>query len=333
MRVQMASLLLAALVSSLLPSPAQAHGMRSAYLEIVEHDPGRALLRFKRTVPAPAVRPVLPADCTLVAYDNRAPSGDETAAAYVATCPYPLAGHEVGVDGLGPLLTEAVVYAELAGGAAPSAYLLTPSSARARLADSGPAALAVGRRYVALGVVHIATGADHLLFLLLLVLTLRRPRAVLLAETAFTLSHSLAFSATALGWIAVAPAAAETCIALSIVLVALDVERRGAPALTTGQGALLAFVFGLVHGLGFAGGLREIGVPDVHAAWALVGFGAGVELAQLAFVLLLLAAWRAVTRLRPRAVPQLRVAVAYGAGAVASFWLLERALVLFHPLP
>src|SRR5207248_4485665 len=106
----------------------------------------------------------------------------------------------------------------------------------------------IASQYIALGVEHIATGADHVLFLLLLVLVLKRPRAVLLAESAFTLSHSLSFTATALGWIRVSPAAAEACIALSLLLVALDVERRGAEPIGAIKGAGMALVVGLVHG-------------------------------------------------------------------------------------
>jgi hypothetical protein len=173
---------------------------------------------------------------------------------------------------------------------------------------------------VGLGLGHILSGPDHLLFLLLLVLALRRPGAVLLAETGFTLSHSLAFSATALGWVRVPPAPVEACIALSLLLLALEVEPGGA-ALEPRRGAALALVFGLVHGLGFAGGLEAAGLPERAAAWALLGFGVGVELGQVAALALALLA---LALLRPGPRARLSWAGTWLAGALASYWLIAR---------
>src|ERR1019366_3355702 len=178
-------------------------------------------------------------------------------------------------------VSDVVVWATFADGTT-SSHIVKTGEPTFEL-RSGASGWTVVRQYVRLGVVHILTGYDHLLFLLLLVLLLRRVRSVLLAETAFTLSHSLSFSATALGWVHVSSTAAEACIALSLVLLAADVRIRGTPA-PAWRGARMAFVFGLVHGLGFAGGLREIGLPERAVAPALVSFGAGVELGQVAFL-------------------------------------------------
>jgi hydrogenase/urease accessory protein HupE len=189
----------------------------------------------------------------------------------------------------------------------------------------------VCRSYVKLGVVHILTGYDHLLFLVGLVLLLRRARAVLLAETAFTISHSLSFSGTATGLLRVSAPAAEAAIALSLILLALDIGKpEGASVrLLQRQGIVMAFVFGLVHGLGFAGGLREIGLPEAHVPLALLGFASGVEVGQVAFLLVMLAllslAERALARHRVEAGIRLgSVAI----GSLATYWFLERTLVL-----
>jgi HupE / UreJ protein len=182
----------------------------------------------------------------------------------------------------------------------------------------------VARAYLRLGVIHILTGYDHLLFLGLLVLLLRTPRSVLLAESAFTLSHSVSFSATALGWIHVSSVGAEACIASSLVLLAADVHVRGAPA-SASRGAAMALVFGLVHGLGFAGGLREIGLPEHAIAPALVSFGAGVEVGQVAFLVVVLGALHLVRRVRH--LPRIELGAVYAAGAVSAFWLFERVAV------
>ncbi len=188
---------------------------------------------------------------------------------------------------------------------------------------------ALAGSYVKPGVAHILTGYDHLLFLLSLVLLLRRPRAVLLAETAFTVSHSLSFTATALGLVHVSAPAAEAAIALSLVLVALDIGKRAHAALGARKGAAMAFVFGLVHGLGFAGGLSEIGLPDAHVSSALAGFAAGVELGQVAFLAVALGLLHLASR--RLAAPRLEIGARWGSvviGGVASYWLVERTLVV-----
>jgi hydrogenase/urease accessory protein HupE len=187
-------------------------------------------------------------------------------------------------------------------------------------------ALGVLLDYLRLGVVHIATGFDHLLFLLALALQLWRVRAVLLAETAFTLSHTLSFSATALGLVRLPPVAAEACIALSLILLAreLALGRRIAPS----RGALVALLFGLVHGLGFAGGLREIGLPEHDVGLALLGFGAGVELGQVAFLALVLLALHA-RMLAPRRALLERLGGA-AIGAVGAYWFCERLVAVIR---
>jgi hypothetical protein len=276
--------------------------MRTAYVEISELSPGQATVFVRASVPEPSLA-VRVAGCTVEGSALR--------------CDGSLAGRAITVDGLGPILSEAVADVVLADGTRRS-HLIRADAPTWEI-DSGSVAL----QYVQLGVRHIATGADHLLFLLLLVLVLKRPRAVILAETAFTLSHSLSFTATALGWIHVSAPAAEACIALSLVLVALDVDKP----MTALAGAATALVFGFVHGLGFAGGLREIGLPDHDVAQALLGFGAGVELGQVAFLAVVLFAvhWLSHARVWPR----LALTTGYAAGSVASFWLIQRLWVCF----
>jgi hypothetical protein len=332
MRTFLAILLLVA--CALLASRASAHGMRSVYVEIVELSPGHARVSTRAQVPVTGVRVVADAPCAIgdaapgtEAERADAPSGATGASigadARVLTCSQGIGGARVSVLGLGPIVSEAVVWVQYADGASES-HLLTQDAPTWTLPAAQQSAVAVARAYIGLGVRHILTGADHLLFLVGLVLVLRRLRAVLLAETAFTLSHSLSFTATALGWIRVSSAAAEACIALSLVLVALDAG-RGAPAESKRQvrtGAALAFLFGLVHGLGFAGGLAEIGLPPRAIPAALLGFAGGVEIGQVAFlaVVVLLLALAA----RVRALRFLPTAGAYAVGVVGCFWLFER---------
>lgn len=317
---------LAAFLLLLVTATADAHGMRTAFVEIEELSPGNAAIHLRTSLPESGVS-VQVEGCALAA-DFR---GERDQTGTLSCAGGTLAGHAVTVTGLGPILTEAAVWVRFADGNTAS-EIATRDAPRWSLpapdASSG-SAVRVAREYVGLGIEHILTGYDHLLFLLLLVLALRDPKRVLLAETAFTLSHSISFTATALGWLRVSPVAAEACIALTLVVVALDVRdpRTAGPATSTWAAAGLAFVFGLVHGLGFAGGLREIGLPEHDVASALIGFGAGVEVGQVAFLAGALTLVHFAKRSRHW--PPMALGGAYAGGAVASFWLLTRVLVCF----
>jgi hypothetical protein len=298
---------------------ASAHGMRIGALRIDEVSSTHSWVRWTTTVPSAGVEVVLPADCAGSAIEGASEGAGQRV--FTLECPGGLAGRVFGVRGLGAVVTEATLLVTFEDGRTAS-HLLTASSPSWELPEA-QSSFGVAASYVRLGVVHIATGADHLLFLVLLVLLLRRVRAVLLAETAFTLSHSLSFAATSLSWVRVAAAPAEACIALSLIFLALDVKEE--PERSARRGAAMAFVFGLVHGLGFAGGLREMGLPDAHAALALVGFGAGVEIGQVAFLAVVLG----VTALlaRARFFPRLVVWSGTAIGSLATAWFIERLVV------
>ncbi|MEZ4308771.1 MAG: HupE/UreJ family protein [Polyangiaceae bacterium] len=307
------------------PGTAAAHGMRTAYVEIVEHAPGRAVVRLQTTVAARVV-PVFPEDCETT--ETPEPASPKTrslvqgGSAFALHCKGPLSGRQVRVDGIGTEVSEAVLWVEQCDGTR-STHLLTAGSSTVRIPSESRAVTSF-TEYFPLGVKHILEGADHLLFLLLVVLILRRPRAVLLAETAFTLSHGLSFSAAALGWIVVSKEATEACIAASLLLLALDVPKgrqaHFAPAAPT---AALALVFGLVHGLGFAGGMTELGMPSQNVGWALLGFGAGVEVGQILFLAVALLGSALLSRRRFSFRPTM--ALTYCTGGLAAYWFLDRA--------
>lgn len=320
--------ILGALVAILAATPARAHGTVTVSVDVTEVSPGKGVVDVRSSTPGGlGVRASFAAPCVT-------DPGDEPGSAARVECPGSLAGQRIAVEGLGPLLPEAVLVVALHDGRRVSRVLTEDQpSLDIPAAQSG---LAVARGYVRLGVAHIAGGYDHLLFLLALVMLLRRPRAVLLAETAFTLSHSVSFSAAALGLVHVSAPAAEAAIALSLVLVALDLGRPGADTSARG-GAAMAFVFGLVHGLGFAGGLAELGLPEQHFAPALAGFAAGVEIGQVAFLAVALLALHLsaypLSRIRRfvRASERARTGTPLSAlliGGIASYWLIERTVVI-----
>jgi hypothetical protein len=197
---------------------------------------------------------------------------------------------------------------------------------------NGAPASAVLAAYGRLGVEHILGGTDHLLFVLGLLLLVPAWRALVATVTAFTVAHSLTLAAAVLGIVTVPPAAMEVLIALSVVLVAGELARPldSPPTLARRAPWVVSFGFGLLHGLGFAGALREFGLPADRLPLALLAFNGGVEVGQLAFVALLLPVvwwwrpWAAVRAWR-------RLLPAYAIGTVAAVWTWSRFVQLWPP--
>ncbi|MEJ2320656.1 MAG: HupE/UreJ family protein, partial [Gemmatimonadales bacterium] len=193
---------------------------------------------------------------------------------------------------------------------------------------AAPGAAEVAQTYFGLGVQHILFGFDHLLFVLALVLVVGDWGRLAKTVTAFTVAHSLTLAAATLGLVHVPQKPVEAAIALSIGFVAADILRAadGRQSLTTRAPWLMAFSFGLLHGLGFASALSEIGLPAGDIPLALLLFNVGVEAGQLLFIAAVLLAI-AVARRLPAAVPRLaRPLPAYAIGALAMFWVIERVV-------
>ena len=184
--------------------------------------------------------------------------------------------------------------------------------------------------YTILGIEHILSGFDHLLFVLALVLLVQGTRRLLVTVTAFTAAHSLTLAGATLGWVQVPGPPVEASIALSIVFVASEIvhTRQGRYSVTQRYPWVVAFTFGLLHGFGFAGALAEVGLPQSSIPIALLFFNVGVEIGQLLFVgavLGVIAVGRRVQqRLRLRQPAWFWRIAPYAIGALASFWLVER---------
>ncbi|HMC77054.1 MAG TPA: HupE/UreJ family protein [Vicinamibacterales bacterium] len=193
-----------------------------------------------------------------------------------------------------------------------------------------PGRLEVVRTYTTLGIEHILSGFDHLLFVLALVLLVTGTRRLFVTITAFTAAHSLTLAGATLGWVQVPGPPVEASIALSIVFVASEIvhARQGRHSVTQQYPWVVAFTFGLLHGFGFAGALAEVGLPQSSIPIALLFFNVGVEIGQLLFVAAVLAAMaggrRAVQRLRLPQPTWLWRLAPYAIGALAIFWVIER---------
>jgi hydrogenase/urease accessory protein HupE len=184
-----------------------------------------------------------------------------------------------------------------------------------------------GARWLRFGVLHIVLGFDHLAFVLGLMLLSQSRKSLLATITSFTLAHSLSLALSAQGVVRLPALAVEATIAASVVLVARE-GLSDKKTLTRRAPWVVALLFGLVHGLGFAGALREIGLPDTGLGWALLWFNLGVELGQLAVVALVLAIVALARNwLGARRWPKL--AAAYLLGSLGVWWLLERVLAIF----
>lgn len=235
-----------------------------------------------------------------------------------------LGGGEIAIDGLPGSVTDVLARVERSDGTTQVTRLL-PSAPRFTVEGAHDAA-SVSLTYTRLGVQHILEGVDHLLFVLALLLIVGRLQRLAWTITAFTVAHSLTLAAATLGLVHVSQAPVEAAIALSIMFVAAETVHglQGRLGLTARAPWVVAFVFGLLHGFGFAGALAEVGLPERAIPVALLFFNVGVELGQLLFVAV---AWWALLAIRRLPAPWptgLVRASAYAIGSVAMFWVVER---------
>lgn len=241
--------------------------------------------------------------------------------------PNGLVGTEINIDGLKATLTDVLVRIERMDGSTQVARLMpeTPSV----VVEASPSVWQVAWTYFVIGVEHILFGIDHLLFVFALVLLVSGWRRLLATITSFTLAHSITLALATLGFVHVPGPPVEACIALSIVFVACEIvrTRQGRPGLTEKSPWVIAFTFGLLHGLGFAGALSEVGLPEQAIPLALLFFNVGVEFGQVAFVCAISLLTAAVVRPIDRLLPSWSWRLApYAIGSIAMFWVIERTL-------
>ena len=322
------AVLVASLAVLLMPSLASAHALNPALLEIHERGDGAgADVLWK--LPAvlgdiPNLRPVLPEPCRATTPPAVTPVSFGTTERWTTDCgPGGLAGKTITIAGESDLPIEILVRLSLADGRAFTA-VLRGAERSVDVPASGEPRTGVAS-YLGLGVRHILGGFDHLLFVLGLLLLVRgRWRLLLGTITAFTLAHSLTLSLAVLGVVHVPPRAVEAVIALSILLLAVELAHLddAEPTLTVRFPWAVAFTFGLLHGFGFAGALTELGLPPADVPMALLLFNVGVELGQLMFVAALLVLMRLARGARVKSVG--RRLAPYAIGSVAAFLCIDR---------
>lgn len=308
-------------------STAEAHEIRPVSLELREIAPGRFAARWK--VPAVeerflAIRPVFDRRCR--GWEQAVPrvAGDSATARFTLNCDGDLTGTRIAFDNLSRTMVDGMVTVSFRSGQVVTQRVRPDAPELIVPASTGAAA--VLRQYLVLGVEHILLGPDHLLFVLSLVLLVGSWRRLLVTATAFTLAHSITLSLAALGVVHVPVPPVEALIALSILYMAVElaqVQSGDAPD-DHRPVWLLAFAFGLLHGLGFASALSQVGLPNHQIPLALLSFNLGVELGQVLFIAAVLAVRALVSRASLRAdAAAVRIAT-YAIGGMASFWTIER---------
>ena len=242
-----------------------------------------------------------------------------------------LAGTEVTIDGLSATFTDALARVTLWEMDAQS-FLLKPESPSFVIAER-PSGWQVAGTYFRLGIEHILLGVDHLLFVLGLLLLVDRRWMLVKTITAFTIAHSITLALSTFAIIRVPEAPLNAAIALSILFLGPEIVRkwRGGSSFTIAHPWVVAFAFGLLHGIGFASGLSLTGIPRPEIPSALLFFNIGVEAGQLAFVIVALAAAKSLRSLeldRPAWVARIP---GYAVGSLGAFWTIQRVLPILIP--
>lgn len=305
-----------------------AHEVRPAYLELKQTGSDTFDVLWKVPAMGDNLRLGLyvrfPESCELV----KEPTGVFSNNAYIERSsvrePDALVGASITIDGLKTTLTDVLVRIERLDGTTQVARLMP--EAPLLTVETSPSPWQVAWTYLVLGVEHILLGIDHLLFVLALVLLVKGWKKLVGTITSFTVAHSITLALATLGFVNVPGPPVEACIALSIVFVAAEIVRSrcGQPGLTERAPWLIAFTFGLLHGLGFAGALREVGLPQQAIPVALLFFNVGVEVGQLAFVAAILLVITVARHLPIRSPSWSWRLAPYAIGSIAMFWVIER---------
>jgi hydrogenase/urease accessory protein HupE len=331
-----------AVLVALLAQPALSDELRPGYLELRQTTPATYNLLFKIPARGEDLRLAVYVKLPEGTQDVGVPRASFSDGAYVERRSIRrdggLIGQALSIEGLSATLTDVLVRIESLEGTIRTERLSPTKTSF--IIQAVPGSGEVAATYLRLGVEHILFGFDHLLFVLALVVLVREWRRVAVTVTAFTIAHSITLAAATLGFVNVPGPPVEATIALSILLVAVEIlnARRGKPSVTARLPWLVAFSFGLLHGFGFAGALAEVGLPQHAIPVALLFFNVGVEVGQLIFVAAVLSLIRllldaASQLLEPalvqRTFDRLDVTVAYAIGIVAAYWLFERTTAFF----
>ncbi len=320
----------------LVSSYSWAHESRPLYVEVKEVKPDLFSVKWKspRSIPVFNIPELLlPDNCVQTGNELAVTVSDAFIRQSSYQCPGGMAGRKVGVDFpvINPSVSTLFRIQMLSG--EKHTKLLNPGENIWQIPESENR-LQVAKEYTLLGIRHILKGVDHLLFLVCLLVVAGTGRRILITITGFTLAHSATLILSALNLFRVPVPPVEAAIALSIVFLATEIAKGSRETLTYRYPITVSTSFGLLHGLGFAAVLKEIGLPQTEIPTSLLFFNLGVEIGQILFVGCLIIIFRGIQVITLRLNKQAEFSVtsmeklektsAYIVGSLASFWMFER---------
>ncbi|MEP2102831.1 MAG: HupE/UreJ family protein [Parasphingorhabdus sp.] len=310
---------------------AHADELRPAYIELNQISPSEWTVLWKASARSRLGRSgevIIPESCQPVGEAERRFAATNILTNQTLKCTGSIAGQSIGLKGLELATTDALVRI------APldeetQTLRLTPDAPVAKIARE-EAIANVAWTYTIIGIEHIVFGFDHLLFVLALVLLLKGGWLVAKTVTAFTIAHSITLIGSTLGYLSLPSQPVEAIIALSIIFLAVEIVKaqrdngRTGPRLSERFPWIVAFLFGLLHGFGFAGALAEIGLPQDDVPMALLTFNLGVEIGQLFIVAIVFALLALIRNYRQTWLQPVKTATSYAIGIIATYWFIER---------
>ena len=328
--------LLATIVTLVAAPLAAAHELQPGFLELKEVAPGRydVLWKLPSLGEASDVRmpiaPIFPETCRQLGDARTERAGTAWIFTARLECKGGLAGQTLAIEGLEAFSTDVLVRAQHADGGVET-HILKPIQPSVTLRFAGDARRGAWA-YLYLGIEHILLGVDHLLFVLGLLLIVRDRWMLVKTVTAFTVAHSITLAVATFGIAQVPALPLNAAIALSIRFHGPEVVRRwrGETSFTIRHPWVVAFAFGLLHGFGFASGLAQLGLPKGEIPLALLLFNVGVELGQLAFVVLILLLERAFRQLEIHWPILVQRLPGYAVGTLGAFWTIQRVAILMR---
>jgi HupE / UreJ protein len=310
---------------------AHAHRFAPSLLKVNEIAPAQFHLVWKTPAQATSnipMRPLWPDSCEVTQANAPQMEGTGKVSSFQLSCSNlgadGLVGETLGIEGLGANQASAMVMVSLLDGRQYQQVLNAEQPAF--VVPEEPGAGEVMGDYSFLGMEHIWGGIDHLLFVFGLLLLVGGGTRLLWTITAFTVGHSITLSLVTLGFFDYPVALVEFTIALSIFVLAVELTRKARNDLLWRHPWWLAGGFGLLHGMGFAGALAETGLPQDNVPLALLFFNIGIEIGQIAFILVVMALWWLVRKPLAPWQEQLRWVPVYVLGSLSALWCIERGL-------
>ena len=304
-----------------------AHESRPAYLQIVEHSADNIAVKWTRPVReqrALNIQPLFPQHCRISDKGQSYLTANQSQENWILDCDEKgIKNAEITIEGLERTISDVLVRYQRENGDT-QLQVLNSDKTKFIISDVKEAHQNIKQYYFVLGVKHILSGPDHLLFVVGLLLLIPGFWALLKTITAFTFAHSITLAAATLGVLQVPSAPVEAVIALSIMFLAYEILRADQHGIGRKWPWLVAGIFGLVHGLGFAGALSEIGLPDDAIPLALFLFNLGVEVGQIMFIAVFILILTVMRKLYKQTDRFIKTAGSYGIGSIAAFWLIQR---------